>query len=154
MSHAAAPSRQPCMSTTTSALDDLAGQKTVILTTYRRNGTPVDTPVHIAFDGGHAFVRTYDGAYKTGRLRRRPEGELWLASTGSAPVMLGLLRPKAAHRVGRPIHVRAVELSGDAYRRAGAAMGRKYPFLHGFLFPRLHRLFGHRTVHLELTAAS
>ena len=33
------------------SLDTFDRQKTVLLTTYRRNGTPVGTPVHIAFDG-------------------------------------------------------------------------------------------------------
>jgi uncharacterized protein len=141
------------MRTNTSALDEFAGQKTVILTTYRRDGTPVDTPVHIAFDGGRAFIRTFERAYKTRRLRRRPEGELWLASNGTSPALLGLLRPKAAHRVGTPVHVQAAELSGDDYRRAGAALARKYPVLHGLVIPRAHRMQGDRTVNMELTAA-
>ncbi len=34
-------------------------QKTVLLTTYKRDGTQVGTPVHIAVDGDHAYVRTY-----------------------------------------------------------------------------------------------
>lgn len=39
-------------------------QKTVVVTTYRRDGTPVDTPVHIAVDGGDVFMRTYESAMK------------------------------------------------------------------------------------------
>jgi PPOX class probable F420-dependent enzyme len=135
-------------------LERFAGQTTVILTTYRRNGTPVDTPVNIAFDGDRAFIRTYEKAYKTKRLRRRPEGELWLASNGTAPAIVALSRPKNARRVGSPVHVRAAELSGEDSRRAGAALARKYPFLHGVLIPRLHRLQGTRTINIELTAVS
>jgi len=39
--------------------------KTVLLTTYKRDGTPVGTPVSIAFDGDRAFFRSYDKAWKT-----------------------------------------------------------------------------------------
>jgi PPOX class probable F420-dependent enzyme len=142
------------MSTIAPTLEGFAEQKTVILTTYRRDGTPVDTPVHIAVDGGRAFIRTYEKAHKTTRLRRRPEGELWLASNGTTPAALALARPGGARRVGSPIHVRATELSGDGSRRAGAALARKYPLLQGVLIPRMHRLQGTRTVNLELTAVS
>ena len=41
-------------------LEPFVRQQTVLLTTYRRNGTPVGTPVHIAVDGDRAFVRTWD----------------------------------------------------------------------------------------------
>ena len=33
-----------------------------MLTTYKRDGTPVPTPVSIAFDGDRAFFRSYDQA--------------------------------------------------------------------------------------------
>jgi uncharacterized protein len=140
------------MRTVASTLEGFAGQTTVILTTFRRDGTPVDTPVHIAFDGERAFIRTYEKAHKTGRLRRRPEAELRLATNGRAPAIVALLRPAAVRRAGAPVHVRATELSGEESRRAAAALARRYPLLHGVLIPRAHRLQGTRTVNLELTA--
>lgn len=132
-------------------LEAFTGQKTVILTTYRRDGTPVDTPVNIAFDNGRAFMRTYEKAFKTKRLRRRPEAELWLASNGTAPAIMALSRPKSSRRVGRSVRVQVRELNGDEWQRAGAALSRKYPLLHGVVIPRMHRLWGTRTIHLELT---
>src|SRR6266540_497610 len=142
------------MRTIASALERFADQKTVILTTYRQDGTPVDTPVHIATDGDRTFIRTPGSAHKMKRLRRRPEAELWLASNGTAPAIVGLLRPKEARRVGSPVRVRVTELGGDEHRRAGAALARKYPLLHGVLFPRAHRLQGTTTVNMELTPVS
>ena len=44
----------------------------MVLTTYKRDGTPVDTPVSIAFLGERAFFRSYDKAWKTKRLARNP----------------------------------------------------------------------------------
>jgi hypothetical protein len=46
-----------------SYLAPVNGAKTILLTTYKRDGTPVATAVSIAFDGGRALFRTYDRAY-------------------------------------------------------------------------------------------
>lgn len=50
--------------------------------------------------------------------------------------------------------MRARELGGDEYRRAGAALASKYPLLHGILIPSGHRLQGVRTINVELTAVN
>ena len=42
-----------------------------------------------------------------------------------------------------------VELAESRY--AAEMLARKYPILHGVLIPRVHRLRGNRTMHLELT---
>ena len=47
-------------------------RRTALLTTYKRDGTPVATPVTIAVDGDHAFVRTWDSAWKAKRMRNNP----------------------------------------------------------------------------------
>lgn len=54
------------------AFTPFARQRTVLLTTYRRDGTPVGTPVSIAVEGRRAFFRSYDAAWKAKRLRRNP----------------------------------------------------------------------------------
>src|SRR5947209_20497682 len=53
-------------------------QWTVLLTTYRRDGTPVRTPVNIAVDSGgdRAFIRTYDKSWKFKRIRNNPDVEI------------------------------------------------------------------------------
>lgn len=65
MNHTMTTAHQSQGSLTTPASTVLAPfvrQKTVLLTTYRRDGTPVGTPVHIAVDGDRAFFRTWDRA--------------------------------------------------------------------------------------------
>jgi uncharacterized protein len=57
-------------------LDHLRDTKTIVLTTFKRDGTPVPTPVSIAFDGSRAFFRSYHKAWKTKRLSRNPEVEV------------------------------------------------------------------------------
>ena len=47
-------------------------RRTALLTTYKRDGTPVATPVTIAVDGDRAYVRTWDSAWKAKRMRNHP----------------------------------------------------------------------------------
>jgi hypothetical protein len=62
-----------------SGLASARDAKTILLTTYKRDGTAVGTPVSIAFDGDRAFFRSYSKAWKTRRLRNRRTG------AGAAP---------------------------------------------------------------------
>lgn len=138
----------------TRPITTFAGEQTVLITSFRRDGTPVDTPVHIAFEGDRAFVRSYEAAWKTKRLRRRPAAELWHATHGAEPALVGLLTPGRTRRTGRPLPVRAVELRGTGERPAITALRRRYPFLHGVVIPLMHRVKRTRTVHFELVATA
>ncbi|MEU3051572.1 PPOX class F420-dependent oxidoreductase [Streptomyces sp. NPDC006984] len=51
------------------AADSFAGARYVSLTTYRRDGTPVATPVWFAVEGGELFVWTRTDSWKVKRLR-------------------------------------------------------------------------------------
>ena len=128
------------MTSTTSVLEPFVRQKTVLLTTYRRGGAPVDTPVHIAVEGDRAFVRTWEKAGKVKRIRNNPNVEIAPSTMRGKPT-------------GPAIRARARILSGDESAHAARAIARKYPFLQGFLIPLLHRLRRYQTVHIELTPA-
>ncbi|MFH9670827.1 PPOX class F420-dependent oxidoreductase [Streptomyces sp. NPDC017405] len=54
-------------------LDRLGSGKYLLLTSYRRNGTPVATPVWVVRDGDRLGVWTAAGSGKVKRVRRRPE---------------------------------------------------------------------------------
>src|SRR5687767_12861165 len=60
-----------------SVLAPFKHQWAVLLTTYRRDGTPVHTPMNITVDadGERAFIRTWDTAGKFKRIRNNPEVE-------------------------------------------------------------------------------
>ena len=124
----------------TPALEPFVRQRTVLLTTYRRDGTPVGTPVHIAVDGDRAFVRTWDTAWKLKRIRNDPEVEVAPSTALGKPT-------------GPGIHARARVLGGAESAYAGRSLARKYPILHGLLVPLVHRLRGNETMHIELTPA-
>lgn len=126
------------MAVETPAFEPFVRQTYVLLTTYRRDGTPVGTPVHIAVDGDHAFVRTWDTAGKLKRIRNNPEVEVAPSTARGKPT-------------GPAIHARARVLEGGESVYAGRALARKHPILHGFLIPLVHRLRGNTTMHIELT---
>lgn len=127
------------MTATSTALEPFIHQKTILLTTYRRDGTPVGTPVSVVVEGDRAFVRTYDKAWKVKRIRKNSNVEIAPATT---------VRGKPT---GPAIRARARLLSGDESVRAGQAIVRKYPLLHRLLVPLAHRLMRYQTVHFELT---
>jgi PPOX class probable F420-dependent enzyme len=115
-------------------------QKTIRLTTFRKDGTPGTSPVSIAVDGDRAYFRSFERAIKVRRMRRNPSVEFGPATMSGKPT--GSMQP------GR---VRLLE--GAEYRTAARLLRRKYPFLHGVVVPLAHRLMRSktgRTVHSEL----
>jgi uncharacterized protein len=112
--------------------------KTILLTTYKRDGTPVGTPVSIAFDGDRAFFRSYDQAWKAKRLRNNCRVEFAPATLRGTPT-------------GPPVRGRATLLAGEQAQIAARALARRHRVLQGILVPLAHRLRGYRTLHYELT---
>ncbi|MET9815008.1 PPOX class F420-dependent oxidoreductase [Streptomyces sp. NPDC006355] len=55
------------------ALDRLAAGKYLLITSYRRNGTPVATPVWVVRDGDGLGVWTAADSWKVKRIRDRPD---------------------------------------------------------------------------------
>jgi len=123
----------------TATLAPLKNSKTILLTTYKRDGTAVGTPVSIAFDGDRAFFRSYDKTWKTKRLRRNPHAR-------AAPSTL------RGEPTGPAIPVYATLLEGDQARVAARALARRHSVLQAVLVPAVHRLMRYRTTHYELLA--
>jgi uncharacterized protein len=119
------------------ALAPLAAHKTALLTTFKRSGEPVSTPVTIAVDGDRAFFRTYDQSWKARRLHRNPEVEAAPSTSGGKPR-------------GPAIHGRARLLDAEEAAHASWLIARRSPFLQGIAVPAFHRLRGYRTLHYEL----
>ena len=120
-----------------STLSSLKDTKTVLLTTYKRDGTPVGTPVSIAFDGDRAFFRSYDKAWKTKRLRNNPNVEVAPATVKGTPT-------------GPTLEARATLLDNEQATVAAHALAHRHRVLHGVMVPLMHRLRRYRTMHYEL----
>ena len=78
-----------------STLAEMAEQQFVSLTTFRRSGAPVATPVWVARDGDALVVTTVADSGKVKRLRNDPRVELRPSSrrgqvAGDAPVATGV----------------------------------------------------------------
>jgi PPOX class probable F420-dependent enzyme len=129
---------------TTPALAALVRQKTVLVTTYRRDGRPVGIPVSIAVDGDHAYIRSYETAGKTRRIRHNPRMAVTPSTARGRPT-------------GPAVLVTARRLDGAEARHAARLLAGKQPFLHGRLVPLTHRLGRAKTgktVHLQLTPST
>ncbi len=112
-------------------------QWTVQLTTYRRDGTPVATPVNIAVLGDRLVFRTYAQAWKCRRLQHDPRVEIKPSSVRGTPS-------------GTALHGRARLLDGGEDERAARAVDAKYPVFQRLLVRSGHRLLRYRTVHFEI----
>jgi uncharacterized protein len=119
-------------------LEPLRNTKTVLLTTFKRDGTAVGTPVSIAFDGDRAFLRTWREAWKTKRMARNPHVEVAPATLRGEPT-------------GPAIRAHATLLTGGEARLAAHALARRHRFLQAVVVPLGHRLKRTRTMHYELT---
>jgi hypothetical protein len=112
--------------------------KTILLTTYKRDGTAVGTPVSIAFDGDRAFFRSYDKAWKTRRLRRNPRVQAAPSTFRGNPT-------------GPAVPARATLLEGGSACAAARALARRHRVLQAVIVPMAHRLMRYRTMHYELS---
>jgi PPOX class probable F420-dependent enzyme len=114
------------------SLARFARQKTVALTTFRRDGTPVSAPVSIVVEGERAYVRSFEKAGKTRRIA-------WDPRVVVAP-------STAWGKVTAPgVEGRARRVEGAEARHASRLLVRKHPLLHGVTVPLSHLLGRRRT---------
>jgi PPOX class probable F420-dependent enzyme len=111
---------------------------TVLLSTRRRDGRIVDTPVNLAVDiDGNAYFRTWSTAGKAKRLANFPGVRVAPCSfTG---------RPKGSDQPAL-----ATRLSGAEADHARRQLASRFPLLQGRLVPLIHRLTGRETVYYRL----
>jgi PPOX class probable F420-dependent enzyme len=122
--------------------EHLRAAHTVLLSTRRRDGRTVQTPVNLAVDrDGTGYFRTWSTAGKARRLANFPGLRLAPCSvTGRAQ---GSDQPALASR-----------LSGPEADHARRLLAERFPLLHGVIVPRLHRLQRRHTVYYRLVPAA
>jgi uncharacterized protein len=122
------------------AFDGLARQRTVVVTTYKRDGSAVPTAVSVIVRGDHAYFRTWSTSGKAKRLRRETRVQIAPSTPRGKPT-------------GSAITAAARLLGPDEEGSVSQAFAKKYPVLHRRLVPLVHRLRHYTTVHYELTAS-
>jgi uncharacterized protein len=110
----------------------LKNQKYASLTTFRKNGTAVPTPVWFAEDGGNIYVMTRGDSWKTKRVRNNPEVRL-------APCTI---RGKVT---GPEFAGRARILPEEEWGPARSAIRAKY------WITRITALWSRQNIYLEIT---
>jgi PPOX class probable F420-dependent enzyme len=120
------------------AFDHLGKERNVVVTTYKRDGTAVPTPVNVVVLGHHAYFRTWATSGKAKRLRNNPQVSIAPSTARGKPT-------------GPPITASARLLPPEEEQPVKEALARKHPLLQGRLVPLAHRLRRYHTVHYELT---
>ncbi len=126
---------------TTSPFPMLQNEQFLSLTTYRKNGTPIATPVWFAEENGGLYVMTLQDSGKAKRLRHTPTVELAPCDARGT-----------IHGQTMPAQARVHSAETDAARRANAALNRKYGLMKR-MFDLMQALRGAKRVFLEITPA-
>ena len=114
---------------------------TVLLSTRRRDGRVVHTPVSLAVDAdGAGYFRTWATAGKAKRMANFPGVRVAPCSATG--------RPKGSDQPAL-----AVRLSGADADHARQLLAARFPWLHGRVVPLIHRLTGRQTVYYRLVPA-
>jgi len=119
--------------------EHLSRTPTVLLTTRRRDGRTVDTPMNFAVDAaGRGYFRTWPNAGKVKRLANFPGVRVCRCTRNGHPQ--GSDQPALARR-----------LAGAEAERARRVLAAKYPITHRWLGPVVDRIRRMQPVYYELT---
>lgn len=124
-------------SPTKSAFPALAGHQYMRLTTFRKSGEPVPTPVWFAQVGDHLYVTTDGESGKVRRIRNNAQVEVAPCDMQGKPL-------------GDSAEAMARVLGAEEEAVAQAALKRKYG-LQFHLFGAFGSLRRQRRVHLDIT---
>jgi hypothetical protein len=116
----------------------LAPARYMLLTTFKRGGTPVSVPVPGVTDGRRAYFRAWSQSATVKRLRHTDAVQV------TPCTVLGLCS------FGPPIDATARLLSGEKASWAAGKLARKYPDRYRFLIPLLYRTWRRQMVLYEL----
>jgi PPOX class probable F420-dependent enzyme len=97
-------------------LSALEGHKYCLVTTYKRSGEPVSTPLWFGLDGGKLYFRTYADAVKLKRIRNNPR------------VLVGPCDPRGKP-TGEMVEAAARILPGERHEEADRIVQSNYGFL-------------------------
>lgn len=136
-------SEKECAMRETQPWASLANQKYLRLTTFKRDGTPVGTPVWFVQDAARLLVWTFPTAGKVKRLRNNPRVTLAPCTIRGVPRGAELdgrarLLPESARTLYWSLLARKYPLAGRAYRLYIAArrrMGRASPEIYLEIVP-------------------
>jgi PPOX class probable F420-dependent enzyme len=110
----------------------------MLLTTFKRVGSPVSAPVQGLVGGDRAYFRAWSQSGTVKRLQHTDAVQV------TPCTVLGLCT------FGPPLDATARLLPGEEAGPVAGSLARKYPVQHRFLVSLLHRMRRRQTVHYEL----
>lgn len=123
--------------------DILKDQYSIVLTTFRKNGQGVTTPIWFALKEGKLLLYTFEKFWKVKRMKNNPNVEFAPAKTrmGSSKYTV----------IGKTIRGVARFLSGEETEEANRLLRKKYGFFKYTLMYRLISLASGNIVFFEIT---
>jgi hypothetical protein len=130
------------MTQTTDVFPELQGHEYIRLTTFRKSGEPVPTPVWFAISHGKAYILTGRSLGKTKRIRNNPRVEMTPCNQNGQKTLGPTVEGQA----------RVLEGNDEAAVPGKIALNRKYGFMKA-LFDFFFALTGRdkETVYLEIS---
>jgi len=129
------------MPSTVETLEPFDRSWAVLLTTFKRTGSPVGTPVNLAVEGDHAYFRSYNKAWKTKRIANNPQVDIAPSTVRGKPT-------------GLEVRATARLLSGDEEVHARRVIARRYPVFQRFVIPAAHKISRYTTMHYEVSVTN
>jgi PPOX class probable F420-dependent enzyme len=121
-------------------LDDLARHRHTLVVTFRRDGSPVATPVWAGIADGRLYARVERGSGKVKRLRRDPRALLAPCTTRGT-------------QLGPPLSATGRVVASDEESIAERALASRYGLIRA-IFERAMDLIRVDMCYLELTPAT
>jgi PPOX class probable F420-dependent enzyme len=109
---------------TVASFDNLAHAKSLLLTTYKRDGTPVPTPVCHVVENGMAYLTTMEGAGKVKRIRNDPRvtvGHCDMRGNPTGPSYAATARIVAEQEVRKAKKLKHSRLIGTVFATSARA---------------------------------
>jgi PPOX class probable F420-dependent enzyme len=125
------------MTSPATPLAQFVDQKTVVLTSFRKDGTGVPTAVNIAVDGDRAFAKTWSSSGKYKRIRNNPHVTVAPSDFRGKPT-------------GPAIPMTARFVDGPDAQRARSLIEGKHPIFQGIIVRLSHKVGRYKTVFMEL----
>jgi len=125
--------------------DILKDEYSIVLTTFRKNGQGVTTPVWFALKEGKLLLCTWEKFWKVKRMKNNPNVEF-------APAKTRIGSPSKYTVTGKTIRGVARFLEGEEAKEANRLLRKKYGFFKYILLNRLISAFSSsgKIVHFEI----
>ena len=116
----------------------------IVLTTLRKNGKGVTTPVWFVFANNKVYFYTFEKAWKNKRLKKNPTVEF-------APANARMFAPSKYTVIGKTIRGIARSLAKEEAEEADRLLRRKYGFKY-WMFNKLQAAsFRGKNIYFEVT---